>query len=46
MAADCRLEDAERAGRELVLFELGDFVLGELGARFGEEFSVSLCESA
>lgn len=39
--ANRRLKDGERAGRELIFLELGDFVLGQLVAGLLQELSVS-----
>lgn len=42
VAADRRLEDGKGSGAEFVLFELCDFVLGQLVARLGEKLPVGL----
>ena len=45
VTANSSLEDGQRARRELVLLELGDLILGQLGAGLALEFSggVSVC---
>lgn len=42
MVLDGGVQDGERARGELMLFELGDLVFGELDAGFALEFSVGL----